>query len=77
MASPTFTVTILSVANDGTNVYTEMSISDGTHTMPTIRPVFPAEVLPATITAYAQTIATNRPTLSAALGALVGTSVTG
>ena len=76
MASPTFTVKILSVAYDGTNIYTEMSISDGTTTMPTIRPVFEGNTTAAAITAYAQTIATNRPVLSAAIGALVSTLVT-
>jgi hypothetical protein len=77
MPSPTFTVKILSVAYDGTNTYTEMSISDGTTTMSTIRPVFEGNVSAATITAYAQAIANNRPVISAALAALVGTSVTG
>jgi hypothetical protein len=68
---------MLSIAYDGTNIYCEMSISDGTHTMPTIRPVFDAGATAATITAYMQAIATNRPVISASISSLVGTSVTG
>lgn len=77
MATPTFTVTLLSMAYDGQNVFLEVSISDGTKTMPTIRPVFDANVTAATITAYLQAIATARPVLSSSLAALVGSQVTG
>lgn len=71
-----YRVTIDSIASDGTNYYVEMRISDGTHTFPLIRPVFPVGTSAATITAYMQTIANNGPTLAADIGALVGSSVT-
>lgn len=68
-------VTIDSIASDGTNYYTEMRISDGATTFPTIRPVFPVGTTGATIQAYAQVIASNLPTLAADVAAIVGTSV--
>lgn len=67
-------VTIDSIASDGTNLFVEMRISDGTTTFPTIRPVFPADTGAGTIQSYASNIASNLPTLPASIAALVGTS---
>jgi hypothetical protein len=77
MPTPTYTVTLLGIASDGSNLFLEVSISNGTTTMQTIRPVFDVSTTAATITAYLQAIATARPTLSTSIAALVGSSVTG
>lgn len=71
-----YRVTIDGAASDGTNIFLEVRISDGTHTFPTIRPMFAVGTPATTITAYIQTIATNGPTLDPTIAALVGTSVT-
>lgn len=69
-------VTLKAAADDGTNIYTEMEISDGSRTFPLIRPAFPTGTSAATIRAYMQVIATNQPTLAADIQALVNSSVT-
>lgn len=71
-----YRVTLDGVASDGTNYYTEMRISDGTRTFPTVRPVFPVGTTAATITAYMQVIANNAPTLASDIAAIVNSSVT-
>lgn len=76
MANP-YKVTITSVSTDGTNIFTEMSIFDGVHTFPVVRPVFVVGTTAAAITAYAQQIADNQPTLAGDMGDLVNTTVTG
>lgn len=77
MPSPTYTVQVLSASTDGTNIFLEVSISDGTTTFPYVYPVFEVGTTAATITAYLQAIATARPTLASAIADLVGTKVTG
>lgn len=72
-----YKVTIQSIATDGTNLFLEISISDGTKTMPTLRPVFPVGTSAADINAYAQAIANNQPILSADIVTLVNTSILG
>jgi len=74
---PTYRVKVVSISTDGTNLFFEVSIFDGVHTLPYIYPVFPVGTSAATITTYLQTIADNRPALSADIEALVGTGVTG
>lgn len=69
-------VTLKSVADDGTNIYTEMEISDGTRTMGLVRPSFPTGTSAATITAYMQQIANNQPTIASDIQAIVSSSVT-
>ena len=68
-------VTIDSIASDGTNYYVEMRISDGLTTFPSVFPVFPVGTTASKITAYAQKIANNLPTLAADISAIAGTSV--
>jgi hypothetical protein len=69
-------VTLKAAADDGTNIYTEMEISDGARTFPLIRPVFPTGTSAATIQAYMQVIANNQPTLASDIQTLVNSSVT-
>lgn len=77
MPDPTYRVSINNAASDGTNIYLTITITDGSNTTPAIGIAFPVGTTAATITAFIQTIATNRPTLAADISALVGTSVTG
>lgn len=72
----TYVVTVESIATDGTNLYLEVSVFDGEHTQPMLRPVFPVTATAATITAYLQTIANNRPALTDAIAALSRLRVT-
>lgn len=73
----TYIVKVLSISTDGTNLFFEISIFDGEHTLPYLYPVFKVGTSAATITAYLQTIATNRPALTADIVALMGSQVTG
>lgn len=72
-----YKVRIESISTDGTNLYVTLNINDGAHRLPDITPVFVVGTSAATITAYAQTIATNGPTLTSDIAALVGTTVSG
>lgn len=69
--------TIRSIATDGTNLYVEVEVFTGDVTEPLIRATFPAVTTAAAISSYVQTIANNRPSLTADIAALVNTSVTG
>lgn len=73
----TYKVSITNIATDGTNIFVDLSVTDGEHTMPPLRPVFPVGTPAADITAYAQAIADNRPVLAGAIADLVNTTVTG
>lgn len=73
----TYTVKVLSIATDGTNIYLEIQISDGTITSPIIRPIFEVGTTAATIAAYVQAIATARPALDPTIAVLSGTTYTG
>jgi hypothetical protein len=77
MPSPTYTVTVLSVATDGTNIFLEIQICNGPTTSPIIRPVFEVGTTAATIITYLQAIATARPAVDAGIVALQGTTYTG
>ena len=71
-----YTVTVNSISTDDTNLFLEISIFDGEHTLPPLYPSFPVDTSATTIRAYLQQIADNAPALSADIAALVGTSVT-
>jgi len=72
-----YKVTIKSISTDGTNLFVEVSIFDGEHTLPSIFPVFPVGTTAATIRAYVQVIANNQPTLTRDLQDLVNLSIAG
>lgn len=72
-----YKVALKEIADDGTNTYCEIEISDGSTTMARIRPVFPTGTSAATIRAYMQQIADNAPTIAAGLKALVGQVILG
>lgn len=72
-----YKVTIQGISTDGTNIYVDLSIFDGSHTLPTITPTFPVGTTAAAIQAYAQAIANNQPTLAGDIGDLVNTTVVG
>lgn len=72
-----YKVTIDSIASDGTNYYLTVRISSGATTFPSIFPVFPVGTAASAITTYIQNIATNGPTLTSDIAALVGSSVLG
>ena len=77
MPSPTYTVTVLSVATDGTNIFLEIQICNGPSTSAIIRPVFEVGTSAATIVTYLQAIATARPSLDSLVAALQGSTYTG
>ena len=72
-----YRVTIKNISTDGTNLFVEISIFDGLRTLPSIFPVFPVGTSAADITAYAQVVANNGPTLTRDLQDLVNSSVAG
>lgn len=72
-----YSVKIDSIVSDGTNLYMEVSISNGATTFPKINPIFSVDTTAAAITAYIQSIATAGPTLTSAIADLVGSRVTG
>lgn len=72
-----YKVTLRAAADDGTNTYCEMEITNGTTTFPLIRSVFPTGTTAATIQAYMQVIANNQPTLNADIGAILNVPVVG
>lgn len=74
MANPTWIVTVIGVATDGTNIFLEINIFNGTSTSQTLRPVFPATTSVSTITTYLQNIANAKPVLAANMAALLGTT---
>lgn len=76
MANP-YSVTITSIATDGTNLYVSASVSDGTHTIPSITPVFPVGTSASTIKAYFQVVANNQPVLTSDIAVLVNTVILG
>ncbi len=76
MANP-YSVNIRGIVSDGTNVYVEMQITNGTTTAPSVFPIFPVGTAASAVKAYAQTVANNQPVLDATLAALVNTTVVG
>lgn len=76
MANPYF-ATLKAAADDGTNTYLFIEISDGTRTMPTIQAVVPTGTSLAAVRGYLQNIATNQPTIAASIQSLVNVAVAG
>lgn len=72
-----YKVRLLSATSDGTNIYTEVEIYDGTKTLPLIYPTFKVGTAAATITAYLQQIADNAPTVADDIVAIVQKTVSG
>jgi hypothetical protein len=72
-----FSVVLRSAADDGTNTYCFIEITNGTQTMPLLQVTFPSGTTAATIQAYLQTIANTQPTLDATIGTLVNTIIRG
>lgn len=70
-----YRVKIKSISTDGTNLYLEIEIFNGLHTLPTLRPSFPVGTAASDITSYIQTIANNQPVLDQAIADLVNTEV--
>lgn len=77
MPDPTYTVRVVSIATDGTNIFLEIQLSNGASTGPIMRPVFEVGTTAATIQAYLQAIATARPALDSAIAALAATTYVG
>lgn len=76
MANP-YKATIRSISTDGTNLFLEVEVFDGSRTLPYLYPTFPVGTAAATITSYVQTIANNQPALTADIEALVNSVVIG
>jgi hypothetical protein len=72
-----YRVTIRSISTDGTNMFLEVEVFNGVHTLPPLRPSFPVGTTAATINAYLQTIADNQPVLDQAIADLVSTTIVG
>lgn len=72
-----YTVTLKAAGSDGTNIFTEMEISDGARTFPLIRPTFPVGTTAAVVTAYMQKVANNAPALASELQTIVNSRVIG
>jgi DNA topoisomerase VI subunit B len=67
-----FTLKIDSISTDGTNLYFEVSVSNGAMTLPPIRPSFPVAVSKTTVDTFMQTIVDNGETIPVAMVPLVG-----
>ena len=67
-----YKVTIRSISTDGTNIYLEIEVFDGEHTLPTLRPSFDKNITAAEIDTYVQAIADAAPTLAESIYSLVG-----
>lgn len=69
-------VTVNSIATDGTNLFLEIMVFNGSETLPPMRPMFPVGTTVAAIQSYLSNIATNAPVLSRDIRELVGYTVT-
>lgn len=69
--------TVKTAASDGTNIFLEVEVFNGTVTLPLLRPVFPVGTSASTITTYLQNIANNRPSVAADVAALVNSPIAG
>ena len=72
-----YTARVLSVVEDGTNIYVELQVNTGSQTLPVIRPVFKAGTSYSTIKTYIDTIVNNAPTLTTSLAPLLSATFTG
>lgn len=71
-----YKVTIKSISTDGTNLFVEANVFDGSHTLPPITPSFSVETSASEIDTYFQAIADAAPSLSGAMQELVGKTYT-
>lgn len=71
------TVTLKSAADDGTNTYLMIEITDGSRTMPQMQVAVPTGTTQALIRAYLQNIANNAPTVATAVQNLVNAPIIG
>jgi hypothetical protein len=76
MANP-YSATLRSAADDGTNTYLFIEISDGTRTMPVFQFVVPTGTTAAAVRTLLQGLATNQPTVAAGLQTLMNSAVAG
>jgi hypothetical protein len=76
MANP-FSVTIQNIVTDGSNIYVTLSVFNGLNTLPPMTASFPVGTTAAQINTYCQQVATNQPSLSASIAALVNTTLAG
>jgi hypothetical protein len=76
MANP-YRVTLRSAVDDGTNIYCEIEVTDGSRTFPPVRPAFPTGTAASFIKDYMQVIANNQPTLAADVQTLMNVAVLG
>jgi hypothetical protein len=76
MANP-YIATLRAAADDGTNTYLFVEITDGTRTMPVFQFVVPTGTSVANIRTLLQNIATNQPTVEAGLQTLINSAVVG
>lgn len=76
MANP-YKATLRSVADDGTNTYLFVEITDGSRTMTTFQTTVPSGTSVALIQTLLQNIATNQPTIAAGLQTLINTPIAG
>jgi hypothetical protein len=72
-----YTVTVISIVSDGTNIFLEVQIYNGSQTLPLIRPTFPVGTSRATIVSYLQTIADTQPKMPTDLPDLVSATIVG
>jgi hypothetical protein len=76
MANP-YSATLRSAADDGTNTYLQIEISDGTRTMPLFQFTVPSGTSVANIRTLLQNIATNQPTVASGIQTLMNSSIAG
>lgn len=76
MANPYF-ATLKAAADDGTNTYLLIEVSDGTRTMPQFQSVVPSGTAASAVKTLLQNIATNQPTVSAGIQTLMNTPIAG
>lgn len=72
-----YIVSLKSAGSDGTNIYTEIQVSDGSRTFPLLRPIFPVGTAASAIQAYMQAIANNSPTIASDIQELINQRIIG
>jgi hypothetical protein len=72
-----YTVKVISIVSDGTDIFLEIQINTGSQTLPVIRPTFPVGTTRASIVSYIQNIANTQPTLPTDLPDLVSATIVG
>jgi len=72
-----YSATLTGAADDGTNTYLFVSITDGTHTMQPVQVMVPTGTSATAISSLLQNIANNQPTIAAAIQGLINVPVKG